>query len=208
LLLTSHEQRLLSLSDAISRTRVAAAKNVGYSANSAFWLSLAALVVSGFTTLFVTLQSRGTGSPQRPNPIEPPAEGGGGDGVPPGPQPSAAPIGGWSTRAAFIIALFAIVFSIVGTVLTGIKQFYDPTKLVVQNGKAIQRLNSLHQAITQGLECKEGDKPSVDYGGEASVKDWAQQIEIIRGTILASYGTFGNEATPPPPPPPAPQPEK
>ena len=206
LILTSHEQRLLSLSDAISRTRVAAAKNVGSSANSAFWLSLAALVVSGFTTLFVTLQSRGAGS-QAPNPNQAPAQDHGNDGAPPG-QPPAAPIGGWSRRAAFTIALLAIIFSIVGTVLTGIKQFYDPTKLVVQNGKAIQRLNSLHQAITQGLECKGDDKPSVDYSDDAPVKDWALQIENIRSTILASYGTFGSDPIPSNQPPPAPQPPK
>jgi hypothetical protein len=199
LVLTSHEQRLLSLSDAIARTRVAAAKNVGSSANSAFWIGLSALIVSGFTTLFVTLQSRGVGSPStepdvRPAPV-PEAPSGGAAPPPGGPAPTPPSERRAGRGRLSIIALLAIILSIAGTVLAGMKQFYDPTRLVIQNGRAIQNLNRLHQAVTQGFECKEGDKPVVDYVDENSVKKWTLEIETLRGSILSSYGALSEETS-------------
>jgi hypothetical protein len=217
LILTAQEQRVLSLSDSIARARITAASTIGGSIDKVWWLGLSALIIGGLTTLFVTLQARmGSPSLQGATQAPPPAQPNPGAPVPPAQPAATAPAqdAGTSSRKEqkrswwrilspsygtwfAIVAFLAILFSIVGTVLAGVKQFYDPSRLIVQNAGVIQDLHRLHQAVTQGIECDgTADKPGSIVYDKTQMQKWVAQIEELQINILQSYSAFAAGASP------------
>lgn len=181
LALTSSDQDLLSLSDAIARSRLAAAEG----ANTNFpWvrrLGLTTLIVSALATLFVTLQGR-----MRPS------------------EPSEEDLnwiasqGLWARiRHSLIgpgcgfrwVAFMAILLSITGTSLTGLRQVYDPTRTLTQNTRALLELRQLHQEIMLGVRCEQGKK---QIAPNIRIADWTSTIRRLRANIIPDFGAFAN----------------
>ncbi len=181
LALTSSDQDLLSLSDAIARSRLAAAEGAKTNFPWAQRLGLTTLIVAALATLFVTLQGR-------MKPIELPEED----------QNRIASQGiGARIRHSLIgpgcgfrwVAFMAITLSITGTSLTGLRQVYDPTRTLTQNTRALLELRQLHQEIMLGVKCEEGKKRIEAHRRSA---DWANAIRRIRANIIPDFGAFAN----------------
>ncbi len=179
--LSSNDQDLLSLSDAIARSRLAAAEGAKTNFPWAQRLGLTTLIVAALATLFVTLQGR-------MKPIELSEE----------EQNAIGGAGLWARIRHILfgrgcgfrwVAFMAITLSITGTSLTGLRQVYDPTRTLTQNTRALLELRQLHQEIMLGVKCDPARKQI-----EASRRstDWANAIRRIRANIIPDFGAFAN----------------
>ncbi len=125
LTLTGYEQTMLVLSDVAARTRISAAigrRRIGskLSGRSAFVHGWYTVLISGLATLLITLKSS-----MNPRPREP-------DRRPFWTDPVA-----YRNGVMVLLGIGAIVCSTAGTVLNGVKQFYDPTTAYVRNTTAL-----------------------------------------------------------------------
>jgi hypothetical protein len=215
LVLTSADQDFLSLSDSIARSRLAAADGANSNVPWVQRLGLTTVIISALATLFVTLQGKTRAvelSDEDRKKLQ---------------QTSF----GTRFRYALVgpgsgfrwVAFLAIALSIIGTSLTGLKQVYDPTRILTQNTRALLDLRQLHQEVILSARCDEKGKSSVAVDS-GKMTEWTNAIRRMRATILPEYGAYANldvggsaprfeptpnraqeppapPATPPPPPP-------
>jgi hypothetical protein len=192
--LTSTDQAFLSISDSIARARLAAAEVASANVPFARTLGLTALIVSALTTLFVTLQSR-----MKPVEIEPTKK----FRVSTGwwwrrsADPTEKTFGelSFGRRSYYLlfgygsgyrwVATLALILSIIATTLTGLKQIYDPTRMLTQNTRALVALRQLHQDEILAIQCGESSAKPL-----ANEEIWASNIRKIRSTIVPNYGAF------------------
>ena len=115
-----------------------------------------------------------------------------------------------SSSGIFAIAVIAIFLSIAGTTLQGMKQFFDPTKTLVQNTRTLLQLRRLHQEVILGLECNTpGEKGVIAY---SKMPEASERMAKLAVEIIPDYGAYANmdavgpAPQPPPSPPTAPTP--
>ena len=182
LVLSSADQDILSLSDSIARARLAAADGANSNVPWVQRLGLTTLIVSALATLFVTLQGKTRAvelSDEDRRDLD---------------------RAGFSTRSRYAlfgpgsgfrwVAFLAIALSITGTSLTGLKQVYDPTRILTQNTRALLDLRQLHQEVILGVKCNAEEK-SVTLD-DNKMTDWVNTIRRMRATILPEYGAYAN----------------
>ena len=88
-------------------------------------------------------------------------------------------------RVAF--AVDAIVLSVLGTALTGLKQFFDPMKAYGRNAQALQLLQQLHQEIAVAVTCEQKTGPNAIFEAVIAADDkrkWIEGINKARGQII------------------------
>jgi hypothetical protein len=179
--LTSDDRDLLALSDSISRARIAAAEGAGANVPWVQRLGLATLVVSALATLFVTLQGKMRAVELTDD------------------EEKTLQREKLRRRVWYVnfgpgsgfrwVAFFAIVLSITGTSLTGLKQVYDPTRTLTQNTRALLDLRQLHQEIILGAKC---DPQKKAVARDNRIEIWAGTIRRIRATIIPEFGSYAN----------------
>jgi hypothetical protein len=197
--LNSPEQSILAFSDAVSRTRMMAAAEAEKNLPWIQWLGIAALIISGLTTLALTIQAKLSGQVQTaaakataaPSPGTQPSPGGatgagaGGAAVASGAAAPGASASQASTRTELVHKVFvytAIVLSVVATALTGLKQIFDPTRAYTQTETALMHLQLLHQQIPSAIVCtdKHADLPE-------KFQEWNNQLSTEREKISPAY---------------------
>jgi hypothetical protein len=197
--LNSPEQSILAFSDAVSRTRMMAAAEAEKNLPWIQWLGIAALIISGLTTLALTIQAKLSGQVQTaaakataaPSPGTQPSPGGatgagaGGAAVASGAAAPGASASQASTRTELVHEVFvytAIVLSVVATALTGLKQIFDPTRAYTQTETALMHLQLLHQQIPSAIVCndKHADLPE-------KFQEWNNQLSTEREKISPAY---------------------
>jgi hypothetical protein len=184
--LTGADQQYLSLSDSIARARLAAADGANSNVPWVMRLGLITVIVSGLATLFVTLQGKTRAvelSDEEKQTLDSAtarvrfahAVAGPGSGF------------RW-------VAFMAILLSITGTALNGLKQVYDPTRTLTQNTRALLELRQLHQDVILNVGCvPNGAGPGATMAGAAQkqkMTEWTGAIRRIRATILPEYGAY------------------
>jgi hypothetical protein len=180
LLLTGTDLDLLSLSDSIARTRIDAAASATASRPWTQWLGIATLIVSALATLFVTLQGK-----MKPPPAE--AE------VKLDPNLKWQNWGRvrvtlWGPGSGFRwVAFWAITLSITTTALSGLKQVYDPSRVLTQNTRALLELRQLHQDVILGFKCE--DKV---IQPPARLTLWTDAVRRLRGLVIPEYAAYAN----------------
>jgi hypothetical protein len=87
----------------------------------------------------------------------------------------------WLPSAYGTVATIAITLSVLGTSLAGIKQFYDPGRLVSQNQRALVKLWKLHQQVVLGVKCKIED---------TDLNEWKKQLSEAREKVVPAYGAY------------------
>lgn len=182
LVLAGTDQDVLSLSDSIARARLAAADGANSNVPWVQRLGLTTLIVSALATLFVTLQGKTRA-------VELSDED----------QKDLDRAGFW-TRARYAlfgsgagfrwVAFLAVALSITGTSLAGLKQVYDPTRILTQNTRALLDLRQLHQEVILNARCDLKDNRVAVENNKLT--EWANIIRRIRGTILPEYGAYAN----------------
>jgi hypothetical protein len=116
-------------------------------------------------------------------------------------DPFARDLAGFSTDEEIRTALDAFafpdpsrlrtVFTVrTGTSLTGLKQVYDPTRILTQNTRALLDLRQLHQEVILSVKCDAKEsRAAVDSN---KMTDWINAIRRMRATILPEYGAYAN----------------
>jgi hypothetical protein len=172
---TAYEQAVLTLSDAIARARLAAATAADENINPMRLLGWMTVGLSAFATLLVAIKASMTAPPPKTN------------APPTGPKTDAAPIGpnsGKGYRFGFYaIGILAMVVSAGVTVLTGIKQFYDPTTAYKGSEVALIQLTRLHKEVAHDFlrtwngstMCAEGRPPEE---GKPLDENWKKQKDL------------------------------
>ena len=95
---------------------------------------------------------------------------------------------GWLPRVA---SIFAILLSTAATVLTGAKQFWDPTNAYMRNETALLALKQLHQEIVLTfVETWDTSKCQLDHSDDAAGKinfpQWRKTLVSLQiGTMPA-----------------------
>jgi hypothetical protein len=174
------EIKLLSLSDSISRARLLSVAEVGGALPNAMRLWWTVLLVSGLATLFVTFQAKMRRPPEDASPEQR-------KGM------------RWANWRYEFVAFMAITLSITGTTLTALKQYYDPTRALVQNEYTLRELRKLHQEIVLTVACKE----ETGAGGaqairevaaidEKKMNDWALKMTELQRSIVPPYAATGS----------------
>jgi len=179
--LTPVDQQLLALSDSIARARLVAADGATSNMPWVQRLGLATVIVSALATLFVTLQGKTRAvelTDQQKETL---------DAAGPGTRLLHAVSGPGSGFRW--VAFLAIVLSITGTALTGLKQVYDPTRILTQNTRALLDLRQLHQEVILSVECQQGAMATVP---QKKMTEWTGAIRRIRATVLPEYGAYAN----------------
>jgi hypothetical protein len=182
LVLTSTDQALLSLSDSIARSRLAAADGANSNVPWVQRLGLTTVIISALATLFVTLQGKTRAvelSDEDRKTLD------------------RASFGARFRYALFgagsgfrLVAFLAIALSITGTALTGLKQVYDPTRILTQNTRALLDLRQLHQDVILSVRCDAKDnRVALDTDRMTA---WISTIRRMRATILPEYGAYAN----------------
>ena len=177
--LTGTDQDLLSLSDSIARARIAAADGASVNVPWAQRLGIAALIVGALATLFVTLQGKMKPVEYKEN------------------EKEEIERRKWGRRFAFLlwgpgagfrwVAFWAITLSITTTALTGLKQVYDPTRILTQNTRSLLELRQLHQDIVLGFRCDDEKKKIME---PTRLALWTETLRRIRSTITPQYGAY------------------
>jgi cytochrome b561 len=128
--LTGYMQAALSLSDAIGRARLAAADGAGLNYPHMVLFGWITVGVSAAATMFITLRSSMSGTSSQTDPK-------------------------WwqkiSRVSYFMFGVLAILLSATGTVLTSIKQFYDPTSVFMRDEQTLVQLTKLHDQVALGF---------------------------------------------------------
>ena len=128
--LTGYMQAALSLSDAIGRARLAAADGAGLNYPHMVLFGWITVGVSAAATMFITLRSSMSGTSSNTDPR-------------------------WwqkiSRVSYFMFGVLAILLSATGTVLTSIKQFYDPTSVFMRDEQTLVQLTKLHDQVALGF---------------------------------------------------------
>jgi hypothetical protein len=258
--LTANVWNVLALSDAVARARLLAVGERSSALQPAWWLWLSTLLVSGFATLFVTLQAKmrrpsdeppaAAATPEegkitRPSAgpagtagaTAPPAEASNAGTTKETPPEGAAlgqsstpdekqqgdqregTLGGdtvarprspelrrwkWGIMRFEFVAFMAIALSITGTSLNALKQYFDPTRAVVQNERALLGLRQLHQDVAQGISCElkkdENGKVVANITvPDAKKTEWQTNMHRWLGEIASPYSptTTSERQTPP-----------
>jgi hypothetical protein len=92
----------------------------------------------------------------------------------------------------------AIILSVAATALTGIRQFYDPSRAYSQNEHALLELRRLHTQISTGVTCKQseavGTEPSLVIGPikAENVAAWAERAANLRAQIIPAFAALPN----------------
>jgi hypothetical protein len=177
ILITSADHELLSLSDSIARSRLAASTGANKNAPVAYHLGLITLFVTALGTLFITLQ----GKMER---IDEP--------------PNYKGLGIWRRLGHKLfglgsgfrwVAFLAISLSIAGTSLTGLRQIFDPTRTLTQNTRAVLELRQFHLDLTGGIQC--GSDGGISSNSK-KWQQWADAVRRIRGSIIPDFGAYAN----------------
>src|SRR5579863_935068 len=128
--LSGYMQAALSLSDAIGRARLAAADGAGLNYPHMVLFGWITVGVSAAATMFITLRSSMSGTSSNTDPR-------------------------WwqkiSRVSYFMFGVLAILLSATGTVLTSIKQFYDPTSVFMRDEQTLVQLTKLHDQVALGF---------------------------------------------------------
>jgi hypothetical protein len=212
---------LLSLSDAIARARLSVAgsvKNVQSDA-SRFWISV--LLVSGFASLFVALQSQfkapGGETPAPSQRLGSPAA----PGKPP-PTENTEDYKRWEEAekkyldfghdaqvadqkrrvwrlqwwGSHTISVLAVTFSIAATTLAALKQYYDPGGALSQNENTLLALDNLHQQLISQIECHNPGWPDarIDFASADDRKGFLEEFKRLEGRIVSPYPATGGVA--------------
>jgi hypothetical protein len=180
LVLASSEQAILSLSDSIARARLAAADGANPNVPLAKFLGITALIVSALATLFVTLQGKVRAVELPPERAKEIAEG---HFWPRVCYLSYGP-GSWFRWVGFL----AIALSITATSLTGLKQVFDPTRILTQNTRALLDLRQLHHDVVLSVECNTKEK--VITFDNVKFTNWTSAIRRARATVIPEYGAY------------------
>lgn len=172
--LKSSEWDLLVLSNSVARAQLMAARERSGAQVPATKLWQLTLFVSAMATLFVTIQTwlRRPSATQDPDKI-----------IPHQPTMLFVRSSTWFSGFYGSVALLALIFSIAGTSLNAAKQYFDPTRAVVQNERAIMSLRKLHQAIALAGKC---DGKTLTYE-EAKRSAWTTSLQTIIGEIITPY---------------------
>ncbi|UPT86953.1 hypothetical protein HAP41_0000043190 [Bradyrhizobium barranii subsp. apii] len=182
LVLTGTDQDLLSLSDSIARARLSAADGANSNVPWVQRLGVTTLIISALATLFVTLQGKTRAvelSDEDKKTLDKSSIG------------VRFSYALWGPGSGFRwVAFLAIALSITGTSLTGLKQVYDPTRILTQNTRALLDLRQLHQEVILSVKCDAKEsRAAVDSN---KMTDWINAIRRIRATILPEYGAYAN----------------
>lgn len=182
LVLTSSDQDILSLSDSIARSRLAAADGANSNVPWVQRLGLTTLIISALATLFVTLQGK-TRAVELTDDEKKDLD-----------RSSAAARFGHAVAGPGSgfrwVAFLAIALSITGTSLTGLKQVYDPTRILTQNTRALLDLRQLHQEVILSVKCD--TRESRVSPDQNRMSDWTAAIRRARATIIPEYGAYAN----------------
>jgi hypothetical protein len=180
-LLSSTDQDLLSISDSIARSRLAAADGANSNVPWVQRLGLTTLIISALATLFVTLQGKTRAVELTDD------------------EQKTLDRDTFWKRFRYVltgpgsgfrwVAFLAITLSITGTSLTGLKQVYDPTRILTQNTRALLDLRQLHQEVILGIKCDSGNKR---VAADSRIPGWTAAIRRIRATIIPEYGAYAN----------------
>jgi hypothetical protein len=185
----------LTLSDAIARARLAAATAADENIFPMRLLGWMTVGLSAFATLLVTIKGSMTAPPPKTNA---PPTGPKTDPSPTGPKTDAAPIGpnsGKGYRFGFYaIGILAMFVSAGVTVLTGIKQFYDPTTAYKGSEVALIQLRRLHNEVARDFlrtwdgstMCKEGNAPDANWVKQKELKEQLTQWTPVLGKYQAA----------------------
>ncbi|WP_461320600.1 hypothetical protein [Bradyrhizobium diazoefficiens] len=180
--LSAADQEVLSLSDSIVRSRMAAADGANSNMPWVQRLGLTTVVISALATLFVTLQGK-TRAVELTDDEKKTL-----DRATVWVRTKYVLVGPGS--AFRWVAFLAIALSIVGTSLTGLKQVYDPTRILNQNTRALLDLRQLHQEVILSVKCDpKENQVSVDPN---KLADWRSAIRRMRATIVPGYGAYAN----------------
>ena len=126
---TAYQESMLLLSDAVARARVAAAAGAAWNYPGVTQYGWYTVAVSALATLFITLKSAMSSTTREGDTswFRDPAW--------------------WRNFSFGAFGILAILFSTLGTVLTSVKQFYDPTRAYLRNEVALSNLRALHQQV-------------------------------------------------------------
>jgi hypothetical protein len=196
--MTPGEQAALAVSDTLARARLTTARIASQNVPYVWTLGVLALVISAFATFFVTMQSRIT-PPSKQTPRnalkfrrELRLTAGKRDGTT---KKSSSPDRGLTiplpTRGDGtlynLVAISAIVLSIAGTTLQGMKQFFDPTRALVQNTRTLLQLRQMHHDIALDIKCDEQG-----FAIYPKVPEVGEKFSRLVGEILPDYVSFTN----------------
>jgi hypothetical protein len=183
LTLTGYEQTMLVLSDVAARTRISAADGASSNYPKVNLFGWYTVLISGLATLLITLKSS-----MNPRPREP-------DRRPFWTDPVA-----YRNGVIVLLGIGAIVCSTAGTVLNGVKQFYDPTTAYVRNTTALVKSRQLHQEIALAfINAWNTDNCESSAANADQVKTWSNALADLQQQILkAAVPIPGLDGTTPP----------
>jgi len=182
LVLASSEQAILSLSDSIARVRLAAAEGANSNVPLAKALGITTLIISALATLFVTLQGKVRAVELPPERAKEVTEGDLGPRV----RHLLWGPGSWFRWVGF----WAIALSITATSLTGLKQVFDPTRILTQNTRTLLDLRQLHQDVILGVECDK-ERGMIQFNPKKFVA-WTAAIVRARAAVIPEYGAYAS----------------
>lgn len=163
--LSSYEQTMLLVSDAVARARIAAAAGAAWNYPDVTRYGWYAVFISAAATLFITLKSA-MSSTQRDTP----------------PPKWIKDPKWWRNFAFSSFGILAIVFSTLSTVLTSAKQFYDPTRAYLRNEIALASLRNLHERIALAFVGTDGCQPDLKF--HQLMSQWTEQLANLQKTII------------------------
>jgi hypothetical protein len=195
--LTATEWYLLATSDSIARMRLMAVTARADAFDPAKKIWVWTLLIGGLATFFVTLQAK----------MSPPAAPAGAAATanaaaPAGaaaPAASPPPVAsGWQWLGVRLphhfrrflyqfVIIGAIALSITSTSLNALKQYFDPTRALVQNELAMMDLRKLHQSVIQAASCNNGAMTIADEIKNRT--DWATRVQTAVSRIVSPYST-------------------
>ncbi len=169
--LVGDQMTMVVLSDAAARARIAAADGAASNYEGVKIFGWYTVLISGLATLFITLKS--SMNPRRVR------------------QPDEAirwgDVDTYRNAAIGFLGIAAIILSTAGTVLTGVKQFYEPTAAYARNTAALVKARQLHQDIIlafinsfSAFSCTSAN-PNPEQ-----IKGWAQTMSDLQQQILKS----------------------
>ncbi len=169
LLLSGYQQTMIVLSDAAARARISAADGAASNYPRLNLFGWYTVLISGLATLLITLKAS-----MNPREVRKPGE----------------PIK-WgdidTLRNGMIVFLgiAAIICSTAGTVLNGVKVFYDPTAAYIRNTAALVKARQLHQEIALSfIDSFDPTQCGAANLDARQVKEWSNTMADLQQQIL------------------------
>jgi hypothetical protein len=165
--MSSFMRTAIYLSDSITRARIEAATTANASYGTMFWFQLAIVGIGALTTILISVKSIVPGGANA------------------------------SSKSSFVIGIFAIIFSSIGTGTAALNSFYGPRESYFKSERALSALRQLHSDIASHVtsaadsqdpkKCPTLNPANKDDPRAKQLADWTAKLgSIVNATDSGS----------------------